>query len=567
MRGSLIRLTLAALMVSFAIIALSPLAHSNSALAGGLTTTYTAVRDAFVNQRAPTTNYGSSLTLKARSSPARNIYLRFNVQGLTGPIQRATLRVYARTDSALGYDVRALADNSWKEKTLTYQNAPAPSGGLLFSSGPFQRNMWVAVDVTPLIAGNGNWSFVLTGRDRTTLKLSSRESGDHAPQLVIEQMSADVTPTFTPTATATEAPSDTPTQKATPSPTLPLTSTPLSTATDTPTQTATPMNTSTPTQTTTATKVAPAVYWGAYVNGVPWNMSLQDAFEADAGKPVSIIHWGQPWIHNGDLQPFYAGDFDHVRQRGALPLLDWGSWDYSLGVNQPDFQLADIYNGAYDGYISQWATSAKAWGHPLFLRFDWEMNGWWQFPWSEQLNGNQPGDYVKAWRHVHDIFTQVGASNVTWVWCPNIISSQSTPLASLYPGDAYVDWAAMDGYNFGTDRGNSWQTFRQVFSPTYDQLLQLAPSKPIMIAETASSENGGAKAAWIADALSVQLPNNFPRIKALVWFNWNDNDPSLSWPIESSQASINAFAGGIANSYYATNNFANYESKPIPPLR
>ena len=33
------------------------------------------------------------------------------------------------------------------------------------------------------------------------------------------------------------------------------------------------------------------------------------------------------------------------------------------------------------------------------------MNGWW-WPWSEQLNGNNPGEFVAAWRHVHDIFVQ-----------------------------------------------------------------------------------------------------------------------------------------------------------------
>ena len=87
----------------------------------------------------------------------------------------------------------------------------------------------------------------------------------------------------------------------------------------------------------------------------------------------------------------------------------------------------------------QWATAAKAWGHPFFLRFDHEMNGNWQFPWAELLNGNKPGDYVKAWRHVHDMFTSLGATNVSWVWCPNVSGGSTRPMAQLYPGDAYVD--------------------------------------------------------------------------------------------------------------------------------
>ena len=73
--------------------------------------------------------------------------------------------------------------------------------------------------------------------------------------------------------------------------------------------------------------------------------------------------------------------------------------------------------GRYDEYIREFAEEARAWGHPFFLRFNWEMNGDW-FPWSEGVNGNPSGEYVAAWRHVHDIFAAVGATNVTWVWCP-----------------------------------------------------------------------------------------------------------------------------------------------------
>ncbi len=81
------------------------------------------------------------------------------------------------------------------------------------------------------------------------------------------------------------------------------------------------------------------------------------------------------------------------------------------------------------------------------MRFNWEMNGRW-FPWSEGVNGNKSGEYVTAWRHVHDIFTAVGANKVTWVWCPNIDPNRIfLDLASQYPGDEYVDWTCLDGYN------------------------------------------------------------------------------------------------------------------------
>lgn len=316
-----------------------------------------------------------------------------------------------------------------------------------------------------------------------------------------------------------------------------------------------------------------SIYWGAYLKGStyglsgdpPWNWQVVDRFESHTGKRMSILHFGQPWYHNGYFQPFPTTMMEKVRQRGYIPMLMWGSWDYCCGANQPTFQLAKITNGDFDAYLTQWATAAKAWGHPFFLELDVEMNGWWNYPWSEDLNGNQVGDFVKMWRHVHDLFVQVGATNVTWVWTPNIVQLTSRPLARWYPGEGYVDWLGVDGYNWGTDRNNVWQSFGQVFGYTYSQFLRLAPNKPMMLAQWASSEHGGSKANWISDALTKQLPKNYPQIKAVVWFNWDDGDPTLTWPIESSAGAQGAYAAGIASSYYATNSFANLNTSPIPP--
>jgi hypothetical protein len=316
-----------------------------------------------------------------------------------------------------------------------------------------------------------------------------------------------------------------------------------------------------------------SVYWGAYLVGSPADTSLMDALETRVGKRAALEMMGQPWMMNGQYQAFPAAYLQKIRDRGSIPVLDWGSSDLCCGTWQPNFTLANIANGAHDAYLIRWAQASKAWGHPYFIRMDAEMNGWWR-PWSEQINGNHPGDFVRAWRHVVDVFRAQGATNVTWIWCPNIVGPRSTPMSELYPGDSYVDWTGVDGYNFGTDRGNAWQTFNQIFGysaydggfNTYQLLQQTAPTKPIVIVETASSENGGSKAAWITDMLTTQLPNNFPNIKAFIWFDWNENDPALSWPIESSTAATQAFATGIASSYYATNEFGALSTSPIPAL-
>ena len=99
-----------------------------------------------------------------------------------------------------------------------------------------------------------------------------------------------------------------------------------------------------------------------------------------------------------------------------------------------------------------------------------------------------------------------------------------------------------------------------MFEPTYRAVLELAPDKPLMIAEMASTEEGGDKATWISDAYLTQLPTNFPKIRAVVWFNENKE---TDWSIESSQAAQSAFANALASSLYASNEFARISS-PIP---
>ncbi len=320
------------------------------------------------------------------------------------------------------------------------------------------------------------------------------------------------------------------------------------------------------------------IYWGAWISGdtynvgnPPWNPSAIDTFEEHTGKRISILHWGQPWWHcdsKCDYQLFdlQKAQYDLVRQRGSIPLVDWASYDFAAQdlLNQPEFSLSTIIAGQHDQYIRQWATQAKAWGQPFFLRFNWEMNGNW-FPWSERVNGNQPGEYVQAWRHVHDIFQEVGAQNVTWVWCPNIILANTIPLQSLYPGDQYVDWVCMDGFNTGThpSRPDRWKTFEELFSSTYIAMRLIAPNKPIMIAEMASTESGGSKADWIKNTFSYTLPQRFPQVKAVLWFNWRVR--GTDWPIESSAAAQRAFAESIAAPYYAGSNFSRLNVSPIPP--
>ena len=314
------------------------------------------------------------------------------------------------------------------------------------------------------------------------------------------------------------------------------------------------------------------IYWGANIQGSyygysspPWDWRPVDTFDSHTGKNISLLGLGANWGSSTNTFPTSA--MQTVRDHGMIPFYDWASMNSGGGASESEFQLSDIINGNYDSYITQFAKDAKAWGHPFFLRFDWEMNLKGTFPWVEAVNGNSSGQYVQMWRHVHDIFTSVGANNVTWVWCPNAEYTGSLkPLSSLYPGDAYVDWTCIDAYNWGTNPWypDVWQTFTGAFGPTYSNIHgTIAPSKPLIVGETSSTEYGGSKAAWITDMLGTALPVTFPGIKGFMWFNWKDK---ADWPIETSSSAQSAFAAGIKSSYYASNDFASLGGTTIQPL-
>jgi hypothetical protein len=138
-------------------------------------------------------------------------------------------------------------------------------------------------------------------------------------------------------------------------------------------------------------------------------------------------------------------------------------------------------------------------------------------------------------------------------------------LSALYPGDKYVDWTGLDGYNWGTNptRPDKWRSFDSLYSSTYKRITEtIAPSKPLMISEVGSTEYGGSKAAWIKDMLT-KIPASYPKIRGLLWFEKFDD--GMDWPIETSASATAAFAEGMKNPAYAANSFGSLGSGPVAP--
>ena len=86
----------------------------------------------------------------------------------------------------------------------------------------------------------------------------------------------------------------------------------------------------------------------------------------------------------------------------------------------------------------------------------------------------------------------------------------------------------------------------------------------MMVGEVGCSTDGD-KPSWIRDAIGAAIPQRFPALKAVVWYNWQFDGED--WRIESSSSSLNAFKEKIGAPLYLANHYGNLSSSPVPAMR
>lgn len=259
-------------------------------------------------------------------------------------------------------------------------------------------------------------------------------------------------------------------------------------------------------------------YFGVFTEEAPFHYKELDQLSTAVAHRPSSVTWFAGWDQN-----FRADVVRSAWRRDMLPIITWEPRPISTHMGpgtdnavNPDYQLSDIVQGDYDAYIRQWARDLREVNLPVGVRFAHEMNGFW-YPWSEQANGNSPGEFIAAWRHVHELFQQEGALNAIWIWTPNVTGfPQSQPLNQLYPGSDYVDWVGLSGYYRKVIPGKA-ASFDNTYGKTLADLRAVAPGKKIFLSEVGATETGGQKPAWVTSFFD-SLPQN-PDVIGFTWFN------------------------------------------------
>lgn len=259
---------------------------------------------------------------------------------------------------------------------------------------------------------------------------------------------------------------------------------------------------------------------------------------------------------------FDVNDWEHTKQyadvakeNGSTLVITW----------MPNGHTAQgIVDGDADDYIRDYAKGVKSYGEELWLRPLHEANGdWYDWGVGKKDAGNTDANVAEAFRHIVNIFREENVTNVKWVWTTNSSNQGSgTTFTGNYPGDDYVDYISIDGYNWGKSQDwSNWQSFTQVFRASYKALENI--NKPLFIAEISSSELGGDKAAWITDMFE-QFKGDFSRIFAVMWFS-KSKEEEADWALNTSDAAVEAWKAGVASMLGSDVQSSSSEQSAVNP--
>ncbi len=352
-----------------------------------------AEADSRVREASPNANYGADTALNVDGDVGSNVesYIRFTVTGISGMVSNAQLRVYV-TDGTYNGPALYTTGNTWTETGLTWGNRPARTSAALQDKGALAVSTWVDYDVTPVIAGNGTYSFVLATDGTDLLGLSSRE-GSAAPQLVVTL--ADVTTTTLPTSTPTTI-QPTPTTVVAPTAT-PITVLPSPTA-------ILPIATLT-TILPTATAMQPTA--------TPTTTSVQPTATTSSQNTSSTIISGGMWISSSRLMslPTSGTSWDKIRTAA------YGSWGTADLKDQNNKHAINTLAGALVyARTGDTALRSKVRDAILAAKRSLDESAEWQTTNGVLAAGRQIGAYVISADLINLRSYDAGADNEFRTW-------------------------------------------------------------------------------------------------------------------------------------------------------
>ena len=159
---------------------------NDDVVSGPQTVSFQAQADARVEDDHESTNYGTSTLLQADDEPEIETFLRFNLTGISGTIKSAKLRLFATDGTSNG---PAAYKTNWTgaENALTWKTRTPRTSAATDDKGSISSNTFVEYNVTPLVTGNGQHSFILATTSSDGVDFASRETTtvSRRPELIV----------------------------------------------------------------------------------------------------------------------------------------------------------------------------------------------------------------------------------------------------------------------------------------------------------------------------------------------------------------------------------------------
>ncbi len=200
------------------------------------------------------------------------------------------------------------------------------------------------------------------------------------------------------------------------------------------------------------------------------------------------------------------------------------------------------------------AKQIKAFGDTVYIAFNHE-------PETESSWYGTPAQFTAAWRKLVSVYRAAGVRNAEYVltltaW--GFARRDGKNARYYYPGNAYVDYIAADGYNWYRCRGGAWRQLSSILE-AQRQFGRQHPDKGLMVWEFGSTEDPaqpGRKAQWFRNATALfKQPGYAQYDTVLTWegrlYNNTRSTNTCNFDYASSTSAKSAWVAMAKDQYYS----------------
>lgn len=294
---------------------------------------------------------------------------------------------------------------------------------------------------------------------------------------------------------------------------------------------------------------------------------------------VNVVQWykdlnkvlpEEKWI---TIQDIIDGKYDEQLEKIAKHLKDdYGKPLMFETINEFDASFAPISFGKdgktpyievcnpglmkkYNGFSDFLKKSAQQWTEAKLKHDVKEL----YTQYGDPAIPDGPERVRDAWKHIHDLFDNLGVTNVTWFahtgsfyrnpTIPGFITTYRllpwNQLKYYYPGDNYIDWIGTSCYNEETDNAINGQNIFASLQKWYNEINSSDwKNKPLILHEFSQRDYKYKTnlPKWIEKDMGEYIPKYFKKIKAIFWIIPN-------MPLET-KPEIEAFKTYVGNNSY-----------------